>query len=410
MEPNSACLIALLRAYIHGEAPSLEAGRADWEAVYRLARVHSVSGIVYLMSGAARQHDRPAPDVEQALKRDFAATLARAAAQEQEIDRVIRCLGQNGIPHLMIKGQVLKRMYPVQELRTMGDIDLLIHSSDRKRSHAVLLEQGYTAATAAGEVWTYVKGAVRLEIHERLISRKLGRTNGAQLIACFDAAWDHAVAREPGGYTYELSTDFHFLYLIVHMAKHFHGAGCGIRMIMDLSVYLMRLGHTIDGSRLAGELSGLGLDRFAAHMLTLCRRWFGVRPPDGFGQLAMDEGLYRELGTYILSAGTFGYYRRNRFTSLIRVRMDELPGDSPSLLRVYLSICFPGYAAMSSSGDYAYLKSRPVLLPLAWTTRAVRALLLRTRGTLGILICLVSGKKGFNEQADLLTRLGLYDF
>lgn len=49
-----------------------------------------------------------------------------------------------GIAHMPVKGYYLRKLYPVPELRTFGDIDLLIHREDRQKVHELMLSLGYS--------------------------------------------------------------------------------------------------------------------------------------------------------------------------------------------------------------------------------------------------------------------------
>lgn len=51
--------------------------------------------------------------------------------------QVIECLNQKKIFHVLMKGWVLKRYYPILELRTMGDIDFLIREEVWTRSSSI---------------------------------------------------------------------------------------------------------------------------------------------------------------------------------------------------------------------------------------------------------------------------------
>ena len=60
--------------------------------------------------------------------------------------------------------------------------------------------------------------------------------NRADLKAYFDAAWRYA---EPDdGLRYRPASDFHFIYAVCHLAKHLYGGGAGLRMYLDIALYM----------------------------------------------------------------------------------------------------------------------------------------------------------------------------
>ena len=139
-----------------------------------------------------------------------------------------------GIAHMPVKGYYLRKLYPVPELRTFGDIDMLIHREDRQKVHELMLSLGYSVKQNWEPTYSYIKGAEYYEIHTNLMDGNLD--NRADLKAYFDAAWRYA---EPDdGLRYRPALDFHFIYTVCHLAKHLYGGGAGLRMYLDIALYM----------------------------------------------------------------------------------------------------------------------------------------------------------------------------
>ena len=77
------------------------------------------------------------------LQRDFLNTSAFAMKREAIVDNLSNILAKNNIENVFIKGYVVKDYYPVKEMRTMGDVDVLIREEDREKCHRVLVENGF---------------------------------------------------------------------------------------------------------------------------------------------------------------------------------------------------------------------------------------------------------------------------
>lgn len=402
MDHHTKYYISLLSAFIRQQEP-LQEQNIDWEQVFQLGNIHSVSGMIYFMAKGLPEKYRPNAPLLQTMKQDFTSTIVRAAAQDDEMNRVIDELCRAEIPHLICKGYAIKNNYPVQEMRTMGDIDILIQPRHREKTHTLLQELGYKAGHKTDEVWHYGKSRVYLEIHTQLISRNL--IHKFDYTTYFCSVWNHAVMK-PNGYTYELSVEYHLLYLLVHMAKHFYGYGCGIRMIMDVAMVMIRYEKEIDWDDVNKEIERLDLGLFALNIFSLCDRWFEASSPAR--PSAMEENLYEEISGYILSAGTFGFYDRDRLASRLRkVQGDMKATEEPALLKMYLRIVFPDYEYMSRVPYCLFLKNRPLLLPAAWIVRISRGLMSRTGITLGSFLGMKKNKKEFRKQVDLISKLGL---
>ena len=83
-----------------------------------------------------------------------------------------------------VKGYYLRKLYPVPELRTFGDIDMLIHREDRQKVHELMLSLGYSVKQNWEPTYSYIKGAEYYEIHTNLMDGNLD--NRADLKAYFD--------------------------------------------------------------------------------------------------------------------------------------------------------------------------------------------------------------------------------
>ena len=76
---------------------------------------------------------------------------------------------EHGIAHMPVKGYYLRKLYPTPELRTFGDIDLLIHPEDRQKVHNLMLSLGYTVKQDWEPTYSYIKDAEYYEIHTNLM-------------------------------------------------------------------------------------------------------------------------------------------------------------------------------------------------------------------------------------------------
>lgn len=207
---------------------------------------------------------------------------------------------EHGIAHMPVKGYYLRKLYPTPELRTFGDIDLLIHPEDRQKVHNLMLSLGYTVKQDWEPTYSYIKDAEYYEIHTNLMDGNLdGRTD---LQAYFDAAWAHA---EPDdGLRFRPEDDFHFIYTVCHLAKHLYGGGAGLRMYLDVALYIKHKDDSLHWQAIVGEFTTLHLVDFFHIVMNACRVWFGTKTicplpePD-------TEALDRLL-SYTLDSDLFG--------------------------------------------------------------------------------------------------------
>lgn len=252
---------------------------------------------------------------------------------------------EHGIAHMPVKGYYLRKLYPTPELRTFGDIDLLIHPEDRQKVHNLMLSLGYTVKQDWEPTYSYIKDAEYYEIHTNLMDGNLdGRTD---LQAYFDAAWAHV---EPDdGLRFRPEDDFHFIYTVCHLAKHLYGGGAGLRMYLDVALYVKHKDDSLHWQAIAGEFVALHLAEFFYTVMNACRVWFGTKTicplpePD-------TEALDRLL-SYTLDSDLFGHSRDH---AVIELRNEK--DEAPSRSRVLRKMLFPPAAEIESR--YTFLRNR----------------------------------------------------
>lgn len=79
----------------------------------------------------------------------------------------------------------------------------------------------------------------------------------------FDNIWQRCTkANKDNEYTYEMSIDDFYLYMVGHMAKHFKFGGIGIRMLLDFMIFKNRLEKDCNRSYIEFNLDKAGLLQF----------------------------------------------------------------------------------------------------------------------------------------------------
>lgn len=392
MQNDEKIFLSVLSSYINKNEIS-ESGFKDinWEHIYHLANIHNIVGIL-LVGLNTIKIDLP-ENYRNKMYDIFLATSVFSVKQEQEAERIIKCLNENKIWHLMTKGYIIKNYYANKELRTMGDIDIFVKKEDFQRTINILKKEGYQVTDSYFNEVSFDKNGVHFEIHDNLLNENLG--NDYEYGEYFEKLSKNA--KLINDYTYEFDTNDHLIYLIAHIAKHFYNEGCGIRMIMDVAVYIKYFEYELDWNYLWGEFEKIELKKFAENILYICKYWFctNIDVPE------MDEILYSKVEKYILEAGTFGFYERNIGTKLLRKSYGN--GVSGGVLRWF----FPSEEDMRELSEWFKHKHK-YLLPLAWIKRWFDAAL-QKRGTvfhktLGVL----GNKKEAEKQYEMLRKLGIY--
>ena len=159
--------IQLLRSFVSGTEPKIS-NAADWDKLLLLSKIHSVRGILGYLN---KQYHFPIDErYKKILEDSFASTAVQSVNKEHQMEKLIGRLTVENIDHLLFKGYVVKRFYPLPELRTFGDIDFIIRPEDRNKSHQLMFRLGYQPEADFGEVFVYSKGIEHYEIHTGIMT------------------------------------------------------------------------------------------------------------------------------------------------------------------------------------------------------------------------------------------------
>lgn len=264
-------------------------------------------------------------------------------------------LSESKIPHMPVKGWYLRSLYPVPELRTFGDIDILINKQDRQKTDEIFIKNGYSVKENWEPTYTYDKGLSKCEVHTELMDSDLGK--GEQVISYFSNALE--TAEKDVGERFSPQKGLHLIYLVCHLAKHLYKGGAGIRMYMDIALFLKANSGIFDFDKIYEDFKNLNLDRFFKTVVFACSEWFQIDLPFEINDIMPDS--LEALKKYTFGADLFG---KTRDKSIISLRNDE-SGSKGSVLKDTL---FPN--AKKIEERYKFIKGRKYLLPLAWIARS----------------------------------------
>lgn len=390
MDLSSQYFISLLSSFIKETVPvkssritdnktgsNYKQVNVDWEKIYNLASIHSLGGALYLAIQKLEEVDKPEPSIINKFKSDFFYTTYRYEEQEKAYHEIVNQLNKEKIKHLFFKGIVIREYYPVKQMRTQGDIDFLVYKEDQDKVKKIFTDLGYKNFSTK---WhdKYKKGKLIFECHDKLINNEIN--SKADYFEYFKNAWQYAQPKE-NSYTYELDMNFHLVFLIAHIAKHFYEKGAGVRLILDIAVIINKYGSTLNFQQIWRQLEEIKLDLFAKHIFDLCERWFGVRIP---GMLfKMDRSTFIEMSKYILEGGTFGYSNNNIAIGALRKEYSKTKSTNHIKFKALLGKIFLSFDIMREK--YPILKKHPYLLVFAWIHRAFTCVVIKRKRTLRIL-------------------------
>lgn len=359
MNREETALLEILKAYLHREAPRLPA-ETDWGKLTALAHIHNVSGILGYM---VMSHPI-CPDMEgrKQFRSVCLGTMAACASRSAKAEELSDLLSQAEIDHIVMKGFVLRNFFPVPELRTFGDIDLVIRPEDREKCHEKMLSLGFRVKTDWEPVYSYTRGREYYEIHTQIM--EVDVSDKADFRGYFRKMWENAAPVT--NRRWEFRPEFHFLYMLTHIAKHVVGSGAGIRMYLDVAAFVQHYGDGLDWDSVRRELKALSLEDFAGTVLTLVEEQLGV--PSPMARKPVSGAVMADFLELTMAGGIFGRNAGDSGTNSLKQNSRE--GESISRSGTLVKRLFP--SARSIESRYTYLQDKPWLLPAAWVHRLVK--------------------------------------
>ena len=343
----------------------------EWTELLRLAQSHEI--LPLFVQAVADSDAFAAADSRfqsMAKKRARGRALYQAGATA-EFELLCGFLRDRGLtPHIM-KGIVLRDLYPHPELRPSADEDLLIRPEEIPVYHQAMLDYGLELVDpdediACSHEVAYLNKEKHLyiEVHKLPFPPDSGAYG--DLNTLFDGVCDRHMTVSIYGQQFEtLAPTDHLLYLICHAYKHFLHSGVGIRQVADIALFSNAYGGDIDWEHIYRACKSVNIETFTAALFQIAHKHLTMNEiPAPFVGIEVDE---QPLLEDILSGGLYGT------VDIDRVHSGNMTLDAVAAQKqgrrgsgVWHSL-FPGAAYLQ--GHFPYAKKHPILLPLAWAQR-----------------------------------------
>ena len=352
----------------------------DWQKIEKLAGRQSVKTLV----GYALRLS-PGLACPQEIRARMIADMRRAAfsnnAWKTSVFDLLKEMNDAGIEALLLKGYAVADCYTAPDCRLSGDTDLLISPKDEKRACAFMRSKGFEVDPR----WENGHHAVCkhpqigcVELHVQLYDEIVeevwfGRTDGSEFVK-----EEPMTIESADGSCRTLGYTDHFVFLVLHMIKHFIISGLTIQMMLDVALYFKKHADRIDIDRLWDTVS-----RFRYGKLLNCILWSMIRycgfSAENFRGICGEAPSETEavlddleaggwMGTEDKAAREEGWDAYNR-----QLLMKEKSGVRYWLYMLrwksgmIKSALFPGKEKIGM--QYLCVKKYPVLLPLVWVYR-----------------------------------------
>ena len=386
MNSNLKYFLELLSSAISDTEITPPSESVDPKAVFAFARKHKMLAAIYEKAyslGILKEND-----LEFKTYKDiYVLSKTRDARQLIAIDEVVDVLTKNGIRVMLLKGLVLKHLYPQTYYRQMTDLDILIDESNRDKARLLLKSIGYEDLEYENEDKRHFsmlkKPAINIEIHTSLFENSFND--------CFFDVWENALTS--GENLYNMGKEDLILHNIMHSAEHFLSGGIGVRAVSDLYLLKKNYPDAVLSESFVSRLKEYGLFDFYSVLSDISDAWFsGV-------QISEHNKKAEE---FILSSNTFGTDK-----DAAKQYALNLAGEKDSKPAIILKLLFPSYKDMCLR--FKILKKVKILLPFCWLLRIIR-MPFYARDSLGVVkeLSKIDPDK-IKERGEILKTFGLYE-
>lgn len=343
-------VITLVKSAITGEKYNLSKD-IDLETIFKIAKRHSVVPMIYY--GAL---NCGVDSSDENMHKMFLETCAHIVYNESQMwatNNLFEAFDKENIAYIPLKGTILKPLYPKSEMRSMGDVDILIKTNEHGKIKTVMQELGYSLKVESDHEFIWVKGNIHIELHKRLIP-----SYNKDYYAYYGDGWRLVKCGENS--KYYMDDEDQMIYIFTHFAKHYRDAGIGIKHILDLWVYKSNV-KGLNNDYIMVELKKLQLDVFYKNVMDTLEVWFNN------GNSTEQTDLITQI---IFNSGVYGTYKAKVLSNAVKSSKNIGTAKKTKFIRVLIAIFLP-YNQMVS--QYKILKKIPILLPIMWMVRWFKA-------------------------------------
>ena len=326
--------------------------------LFHLSNLHHVSSLVY---NTIHQNNDIPVDLKINWRNNLLTTVGMQNLRSQVFLGVYKELINEGLKVVVVKGIILRSLYPEPDFRPSNDEDIYIQKHDLKQILEIFIKNQFHIVKEKDDVIIvyHEYSGLCVEIHTSLFDSEVDNFNKYQTY--FNNKFDDLFKFTIDGYeVYSFSHSEHFLFLSLHLIKHILHSGVGIRQVMDIYMYYRYYASDIDFNYIYKIYNDMGLDFVMNNIFSFLKDYFDL--DDQYIIKYYHYTLeYAELINDILESGLYGK------TSLERIHSGNMTISSFSSNNILKGSLFPSLKIMKDR--YSYLNQYPSLIVLAWISR-----------------------------------------
>ncbi len=281
-------ILELIKCAFNGGTPVLDEG-FELEKAYEFAQQRQITPLLYY--GAV---NLPGFMDTIAGKKFLKSAMNMGffcMEQSAIIKSVNEAFKQNKIQHMMVKGTILRDLYPYPEMRLMSDADILIKEEEYAKIKPIMQELGFVEQYESDHELVWKKNDFTIELHKRLVP-----SYNKDYYEYFGDGWKLATRIDESTGECFMTDEDNFIYNFVHYAIHYRNGGIGVKHVTDFYV-IMQKNPNLDFEYIERELDKLRILKFWRNTKKVLDVWF-------FG--TESDEVTEFMTTRIFDSGAYG--------------------------------------------------------------------------------------------------------
>lgn len=352
----------------------------DWKKVVLLARSQRVDG--YLAYALKQNRSLSCPgEILNPMLKEMRTLVFSNMIHRSAVVKLLEDLEAAQIRAVLLKGYAIADCYALPECRMSSDADLWVDPKDEDRACEFMKQRGFSVEPR----WKNGHHAVCrhpeigiVELHVILYDEIVeevwfGRMDGSEFVTESPLQKE----TEDGKYATLGYTD-HFIFLALHMIKHFIMSGLTVQMMFDVALYFRKYAEKIDVGRFWSTIKELHYDQAINCILWTMILYCGFSREDFPGVCGEAPAQIEEILADLEAGGWMGFTdkaaREQGWHEYNRQMMLRKKSKAGYLWHMFIWNCGVIKTALFPSAEvlcrkYPYAQGRPALIPVAWLHR-----------------------------------------
>ncbi len=270
-------LLEIVRSFIREEKKPIFDKNVNEEPLYKLARRHMLSNFLIDWAKENCQNEI----IKARIQADFNQQIIKDTNENIEFYRILDEFEKVQIKTLVVKGFLMKDVYPQNYMRQMLDIDMMACAEDFKKASQVMKNLGYSEYYDHEKHLIFTKEPfMTVELHRKLIAGEdVGHSYFNQKV------WEFCEPYESYQTIFQMSKEDTYVFCMLHLLIHFRFTGIKIRDVLDVYLYYEKYKNVLDQVKLDQKLQEFECQKFEENIRKIAYKWFGENPNYDFDEV-----------------------------------------------------------------------------------------------------------------------------